>query len=262
MDVLRKGSRGDEVKAWQQFLLGIGLYAGAVDGKFGPVTEEATRRFQQLHRLHVDGIAGNQTIGAAMALGFQVIDESGDDDESGPNWPPPPTDLKPLSDAGRKKLFGEFRFRAAPTAGNPEGIEILDGWQSKNIATVTVPELRGVQGASSKGNVSFHTKAAPQLVALFAAWKAAGLIDLVRSWAGSWSPRFVRGSRTVLSNHAWGTAFDINAAWNALGARPALVGMTGSVRKLVPIANAHGFFWGGHYPGRLDGMHFECSRLL
>lgn len=261
MQVLRKGSKGSDVVQWQQFLLGQGLYVGAIDGDFGPITDHATRHFQQLHRLLVDGIVGNQTIGAAMVLGFQVIDESADGDDTGPNWPPPPTDLEPLSGATRKKMFGDFRFRAAPTPGNPEGIEILDGWVATNIVTVTIPQLRGVLGANSKGQVSFHTKAAPQLEALFAAWQSAGLLDLVRAWAGSYAPRFVRGSRTELSNHAWGTAFDINAPWNPLGARPALVGSVGSVRKLVPLANAHGFFWGGHYPGRVDGMHFECSRL-
>jgi hypothetical protein len=71
----------------------------------------------------------------------------------------------------------------------------------------------------------------------------------------------VRGSNTTLSNHAWGTGFDINAKWNPLGAVPALRGDTGSVRELVPIAHDHGFFWGGHF-SRSDGMHFEVARVL
>lgn len=74
-------------------------------------------------------------------------------------------------------------------------------------------------------------------------------------------PRFVRGSRTTLSNHSWGTAFDINYAWNCLGALPALRGEKGSVRELVPIAHRHGFYWGGHF-SRRDGMHFEVARVL
>lgn len=64
------------------------------------------------------------------------------------------------------------------------------------------------------------------------------------------------------SNHAWGTAFDINVPWNGLGATPALVGARGSVRKLVPLANEHGFYWGGHFNGRPDGMHFEIAQIL
>jgi hypothetical protein len=73
-------------------------------------------------------------------------------------------------------------------------------------------------------------------------------------------PRFIRGSHSVLSNHAYGTAFDINAPWNALGVRPALVGKPGSVRELVPLAAEHGFAWGGHFRTRPDGMHFELVR--
>ena len=54
----------------------------------------------------------------------------------------------------------------------------------------------------------------------------------------------------ALSNHAWGTAFDINAKWNPFTHIPALVGSTGSVRELVKIANDFGFYWGGHFQQR------------
>jgi len=84
----------------------------------------------------------------------------------------------------------------------------------------------------------------------------------VKTWAGSFAPRFIRGSTVTLSNHAWATAFDVNVAWNPLGAQPALLHKIGSVRALVPLANAHGFYWGGHFQTRPDGMHFELSRLL
>ncbi len=65
-----------------------------------------------------------------------------------------------------------------------------------------------------------------------------------------------------LSNHAYGTAFDINAAQNGLGVEPAAIGKRGCVRELVPLANRHGFFWGGHFSKRKDGMHFEVGKLL
>ena len=76
-------------------------------------------------------------------------------------------------------------------------------------------------------------------------------------------PRFKRGQANggdeALSNHSFGSAFDINEGFNGFGTRPALVGERGSVRKLVTIANAQGFFWGGHFPKRPDGMHFEIA---
>jgi hypothetical protein len=73
-------------------------------------------------------------------------------------------------------------------------------------------------------------------------------------------PRFIRGSRTTLSNHAFGTAFDINCDFNRLGHTPALMGERGCVREMVRIAHENGFYWGGHFT-RLDGMHFEVAKL-
>jgi len=29
----------------------------------------------------------------------------------------------------------------------------------------------------------------------------------------------------------------------------------------VPLANEHGFYWGGHFRHRPDGMHFEIAVL-
>ncbi|MBP0649891.1 M15 family metallopeptidase, partial [Mycobacterium tuberculosis] len=57
-------------------------------------------------------------------------------------------------------------------------------------------------------------------------------------------------------------AFDINAEWNPLGVEPAAMGAKGCVRELVPIANRFGFYWGGHFSTRADGMHFEVAKLL
>ena len=81
---------------------------------------------------------------------------------------------------------------------------------------------------------------------LWQAWETAGLSERILTFEGSYNARFIRGSRTKLSNHPFGSAFDINARWNGLGAFPALEGQEGSVRELINIANEHGFFWGGH----------------
>ena len=109
--------------------------------------------------------------------------------------------------------------------------------------------------------MQFHRLAAKQLQDVWRSWEKAGLLDRMKTWQGSFVPRFVRGSTTVLSNHAFGSAFDINSKWNGLGVEPALVGQEGNVRELVEIANDHGFFWGGHFKNRRDGMHFEIAEI-
>jgi hypothetical protein len=78
---------------------------------------------------------------------------------------------------------------------------------------------------------------------------------------GAFAPRFIRCNNTSLSNHAFGTAFDINADENPLGAQPALPADKGCVFELVPIAHQFGFYWGGHF-SRRDGMHFEVAKVL
>lgn len=260
MRTLRLGDKGEDVKLWETFLVGQGYYWTEVDGVFDDDLKQSTIDFQRTNYLTPDGTVGPKTYGLALRLGFPGVEDT-TEGEDGPNWPPKP-DFGPLAAAERERLFGKFAFKPAGNPSNPEAILITDGWGAKNIAQVPIPQLRGVSGAPGSGVIPFHEKAAPQLVALWAAWEAEGLLPLVLSFAGSWAPRFTRGSRVYLSNHAWGTAFDINATWNGLGMVPALVDKRGSVRKLVQTANAHGFYWGGHFSGRLDGMHFEVAHIV
>jgi len=262
MQVLRRGSKGEEVERWQNFLRGQDFDEVEADGDFGEITEAATKAFQQRYGLVPDGVAGNRTFGKAMEVGLDLIEDA-DAEETGPNWPPRPTLLRPLvGNQDRTKIFGSFQFVSAPRKGNPEAIKIIDGWDLQNIKKVEIPQLIGVSDAPHDGNVYFHEKVSEQVQVLFKAWEDADLLDHVLTWGGSYVPRFVRGSRTTLSNHAFGSAFDINAAWNACGVRPALKGRRGCVRELVSLANEHGFYWGGHYSHRPDGMHFELAERV
>lgn len=62
MTILKKYSRGEDVRKLQAKL------SLAVDGIFGPVTEEAVKSFQQAHKLKVDGIVGPRTWAALGVL--------------------------------------------------------------------------------------------------------------------------------------------------------------------------------------------------
>jgi peptidoglycan hydrolase-like protein with peptidoglycan-binding domain len=258
MQILRRGSEGEDVRRWQRFLIGQGLLESSADGVFGPITEQATRAFQRRAKLDVDGVVGPMTVAAAIQRGLDIgfTDPLGGED--GADWPPRPEFAPLVSNGERAAVFGEFRFE--PVGPDTDDIRILGGWQRANITTVVIPQLVGVTGAHPEGRISVHRLVAEQVRALFQSWADAGLADLLLTWAGSFAPRFVRGSRTTLSNHAWGTGFDVNVAWNSLGALPALRGAKGSVRELVPIAHEHGFYWGGHFTRR-DGMHFEVAQV-
>lgn len=257
MEALQIGSKGPWVEQWETFLRGLDLLTDKeVNDNYTEATAEATRKFQARYHLGIDGKAGNTTIGYAMAhFGFEVVALSSED------FPPKPADAKPLSFDERQKLLGVITYTPSPVAGNPEGIKITNDWQKDHLGLVTIPQLKGVYGAPPSGNISFNKVAIPQLAALFQAWEAEGLLNRILSWGGSFAPRFIRGSKTTLSQHAHASAFDMNVAWNPLGARGALIGEKGSTRELALTAYRHGFYYGGWFTRR-DPMHFEVFEIL
>ncbi len=182
-------------------------------------------------------------------------------DTTSRDFPPRPGFGPLISHADKQAVFGAFSFVHRPVKGNPENIDILGDWEARNIVDVAIP-LKSFLGKAGPLKMRFHRLGEQQLVALWLEWEKAGLLSRILSYDGAFVPRFQRGSTSKLSNHAFGTAFDINAATNGLGAEPALVGQKGSVRELVEAANRHGFYWGGHFRSRPDGMHFEVARIL
>lgn len=65
------------VRDLQRLLTRAGYQPGPVDGRYGPLTEAATRRFQLDHGLQADGIAGRQTLSALNANGLVVLPGAG-----------------------------------------------------------------------------------------------------------------------------------------------------------------------------------------
>lgn len=66
---------------------------------------------------------------------------------------------------------------------------------------------------------------------------------------------------TVLSNHASGTAIDLNATRWPLGSDPSVNLSSGQIQRVRQIVSATGGVvrWGGDYVGRKDPMHFEIN---
>ena len=58
---IRRGSKGDDVRRWQAFLLMDGYRIGLADGNFGRKTENATKQYQIKKGLKGDGIVGPST---------------------------------------------------------------------------------------------------------------------------------------------------------------------------------------------------------
>ncbi len=69
--------------------------------------------------------------------------------------------------------------------------------------------------------------------------------------------RYVRGSKTSISNHSWGCAIDftLEGKLDTRGDEKAQKGLI----RMHPIFNRHDFFWGAAFKTE-DAMHFEISR--
>ncbi len=267
---LQKGARSEAVRHLQGVLNRLGTKPALPQtGYFGDMTWSAVTRFQSTRGLNpVDGIVGPKTWGAIeRELGKPVTIQSEKPlaDTKAADFPSKPS-FPPLSYDKKIELFGSFEFEHSVDGA----IKITDDWAKTNILTVRVPQLDGVEGAGKTGRATIHKSIKDQFLGLWQAWEDEGLLGHVLTWAGAYVPRYMRnvkippgGNAKLLSNHAWGTAFDINAAWNGLGKTPAAMGEEGCLRELVGTAHKFGFYWGGHFGnGRPDGMHFEAAQIV
>ena len=71
LPVLKKGSKGDNVKALQTLLIGYGFPCGSTgaDGSFGGNTDKAVRDYQKAKKLTVDGAVGANTWNKLLGSG-------------------------------------------------------------------------------------------------------------------------------------------------------------------------------------------------
>ena len=132
-----------------------------------------------------------------------------------------------------------------------------NGWPANNIGLTKSWKIPGTTRA-----VRLESGDAGYLLTDFAAWfdKNVESIDNdveMDDWG--YAERPIRGSTTTLSNHASGTAIDLNSTRHPLG-----VVNTFSVAQRARIREKLKDYdgvirWGGDYKGRKDEMHFEIN---
>jgi len=151
-----------------------------------------------------------------------------------------------LAPVEEKTLSGEFAAKPTPAPG---GWLTLDPrWVAAHITTASVPLL---------GPATCNRAIFPQLRGALAEVQRRGLGGLVHrdDFAGCYAARLIPGDPgPSIAHHAWGTAIDLNARANPLGARPT------QDPRLVAIFERWGFTWGGRFLVP-DGMHFELLHL-
>jgi hypothetical protein len=274
-----------EVQRWQYFLLKNKItQVGKIDAQFGAKTEQGTKIFQLQHSLEQTGRLDQPTLTAAAALRYTVQPDDYYDDKNTDSFPPRPSGISSPSNTDRNNALGCFIFKQMPlpNRGDPDEVVTLGDcagttadWRHANIVDIEIPQLKFAVGFP--GVLTCHHLAAQPLRALFAEWERLDLLHLIRTFDGGYNPRYKRNkspgpeghgpkrSADVdrLSNHAFGSAIDLNASDNPFGTLPVLCPHRGSTRELVAAANGLGFFWGGHFSqtSDKDGMHFEFAKF-
>jgi len=74
--ILKKGSKGEDVKELQRALKTLGYNVGVTDGIFGTATDIQVEKFQESVELHPDGIVGKSTLKQIN----EALDEAGESD--------------------------------------------------------------------------------------------------------------------------------------------------------------------------------------
>lgn len=148
---------------------------------------------------------------------------------------------------------------AAP-AGPASGVVALgqsqNGWPAHpdsevvKLVRMTIP-LRS--GASV--TLPLRAETAPALVEMVRWWDA-NVEPVNPGDTGSYNYRKIQGY-SYLSNHASGTAIDINGSRHRLGARGTV--SPAQAAAITAKAKSLGLKWGGTYKYRADEMHFEVN---
>lgn len=132
-----------------------------------------------------------------------------------------------------------------------------NGWSANDRTQVSARTVRG-----TTVRLTVRNGPAGDLLLEVAALFDLLVQDLDAGVADDWgyAERPIRGSETI-SNHASGTAIDLNATRWPLGSNPSVNLAPAQIVKVRQIvaATADTVRWGGDYTSRKDPMHFEIN---
>ncbi|RCJ15282.1 cell wall-binding protein [Nostoc sp. ATCC 43529] len=153
---LTKGDEGENVRVLQERLRVAGFYYGNATGIFGPITEEAVKRFQDSYNLSVDGIVGPATLSKLPPVGVG-------DGEEAPKKAADRSKLR-LGDRGEPvRLLQEHLIQAGYLEGEPNGYygpyttDAVKRFQAANFLAAS-----GVAGPTTRAKLYSSINTAPK----------------------------------------------------------------------------------------------------
>lgn len=161
-EVLKRGSRGNDVKAMQHFLAFVAYFNDripniAVDGIFGPATEEAVKAFQREYGLTVDGIVGRNTWNRLLDAYYATLDSLPDEYRSYSSFFYPGYTLSTGTSGNAVTQLQTF---LRVIAQNNKAVPLITvdgifGNQTKN-AVIAVQKLAGIPQTGSVGPLTWN----------------------------------------------------------------------------------------------------------
>ena len=138
-------------------------------------------------------------------------------------------------------------------AGGP-----LPANQAARLGFKPIRSVSGTVPVSAPSGTTFRVapRAAPQFRGFLRDLEATGYKTNLRGGGGGWVYRTKAGGGRSLSQHAYGTAIDIDPAHN-----PFRTTRTNLPRQTSELAKKWGLSWGMEWHNTKDPMHFEISKL-
>ncbi|HEY5150294.1 MAG TPA: M15 family metallopeptidase [Mycobacterium sp.] len=163
----------------------------------------------------------------------------------------------PATGAGADGAPGPSGAPKIGTLAVPAGGTSYNGWPVGTPASAI-----GVQNFVVPGtNVTLPIKAGDvATVLLYVAQRFNAEVETLEGWqCWGYAYRANVNNPSVWSNHASGTAIDLNAVKHPNGARATFTAaQTAAVRRILTFCGKV-VYWGQDYTGTVDGMHFEID---
>ncbi|AFZ01938.1 peptidoglycan-binding domain-containing protein [Calothrix sp. PCC 6303] len=153
---IQRGDEGEDVRILQERLRIAGYYFGNSTGIFGPITEEAVKRFQTAYNLKNDGIVGSATIRRLPPNNIGYGEET-------PTRQADPDKLR-LGDRGEAvRVLQQQLIQAGYLTGQPNGYfgaftaDAVKRFQTENYLAAS-----GIAGSTTRGKLYEQVKNTPK----------------------------------------------------------------------------------------------------
>ena len=257
--LLRKGSRGKDVKRVQTMLNELGYTVGAADGVYGRITEGAVEQFQTKNKLVADGVVGPKTFEYLVRksgpdIDIQLPKDTFNQIRTLPFGPPKTAADHRVNDAVKTVMLADGGQGCRYSGWVGSGIELLE--KVEELKAFTIPKTGRIDPKFTDYTKPTHGGTCSPFAALFMAWLLCARdftwrIGRQARWIATWpcAGKKYKGKThrgfgeycRIIGEMRWrsGTMGDMYGMWGKLG-KVNLVEMTHHVILVLKVGGPDG----------------------